>query len=149
MNVVGTVNDVLKVKGKKVWSISPDATVFDAVRTMSEKNVGALIVMEEGKLAGLISERDYARKIVLMGKTSKQTPVRGIMIHHVICTTPESTVQECMRIMTDKRIRHLPVMQGEEVAGLVSIGDLVNWIISTQQVLLDQMESYMTGKYPG
>ena len=149
MNIIGTVRDILTRKGKQVWSIRPDATVFDALKLMSEKNLGALLVMESGQLLGVMSERDYARKIVLVGKSSKETLVREIMSADLVCVTPQSTIDECMRLMTDKRMRHLPVVQNDQVVGVISIGDLVNWIISAQQVALDQLEGYITGKYFG
>lgn len=148
MSFVGIVNDILARKGRAVWSVPPDVSVFEAVKLMSTKNVGALLVMENDKLLGMISERDYARKIVLVGKASRQTPVHEIMIREVMTTTPQSTVADCMRIMTDKRVRHLPVLEGDLVVGIISIGDLVNWIISAQQVMINQLENYISGKYP-
>ena len=148
METSATVDTILKVKGCTVWSASPDMTVFDAIRLMAEKNVGALLVLEGDRLAGIVSERDYTRKVALLGKNSRTTPVREILtpaVHHV---TPESTVSECMGLMTDKRIRHLPVLQNGRVVGVVSIGDLVNWIMRTQSAAIDQLQAYIAGGYP-
>lgn len=145
MNAIGTVGDILSRKGSQVWTIAPEATVFDCLHLMSEKNVGALLVMDQGVLVGLLSERDYARKIALVGKSSRETRVRDIMTRDVKCATPASTVEECLQIMTDKRFRHLPVLAASRVVGVVSIGDLVNWIISVQETAIDQLEGYITG----
>ncbi len=149
MNISGTIDSILNQKGARIWSIAPEATVFDAISLMAHKNIGALLVMKEDKLVGIISERDYTRKIALKGKSSKLTAVGEIISSPVISVSPCSTVEECMRLMTDNRIRHLPVLNGEAVIGVVSIGDLVNWTISAQSVALNQMEDYITGKYPG
>ena len=149
MEIVGTINEILNTKGTQVWTISPEATVFDALELMSEKNVGALLVMEGGRLAGVISERDYSRKIVLVGKNSRTTPVRDILTSVVISVTTKHTVQECMELMTTRRVRHLPVLDDKHVVGIVSIGDLVNWIISAQRTAIDQMQNYISGQYHG
>ena len=146
MTIVGNVSAVLNQKGSQVWSVSPDATVFDAIELMAEKNVGALLVMERAKLVGIVSERDYTRKVALKGKASKQTLVSEIMYCPVIAATPEYTVEDCLRMMTEHRIRHLPVLEGESVAGIVSIGDLVNWTISAQTATISHLESYITGQ---
>jgi CBS domain-containing protein len=122
--------------------------VFDAIQLMAEKNIGALLVTDGGKLVGIISERDYTRKIALKGKSSKQTPVKEILSQTVVHVNPSHTVEECMRIMTDHRIRHLPVLEGDVIRGVVSIGDLVNWIISAQNTAIHQLQTYITG-YPG
>ena len=140
-----TINAVLEAKGRSIHSISPDASVFDALKKMADQNVGALIVIHNDKLVGIISERDYARKVALMGKTSPDTPVRDIMSTKVICTKPEQTVQECMAIMTARSIRHLPVLDHKSVVGIVSIGDLVKAIISDQQFTIEQLEQYIQG----
>jgi CBS domain-containing protein len=129
--------------------VSPDTSVFDAIQLMAEKNIGALLVMENDRLLGIISERDYTRKVVLHGKTSRQTTVREIMFSPVISVTPQHSVDECMRIMTDKRVRHLPILENQRVVGIVSIGDIVNWIISAQRARIDHLENYITGRYPG
>ncbi len=149
MESLGTVSSILENKGHEVWSVAPDATVYDAIKLMSDKNVGALLVMSEGHLLGLLSERDYTRKVALKGKSSRETPVRDIISTPVISAMPQSTIGECMRLMTNHRVRHLPVLEGERVVGIVSIGDLVNWIMSAQNHTIVQLESYITGQYPG
>lgn len=149
MTIVGNVSAVLNYKGTHVWCIAPDATVFDAIEMMSEKNVGALPVMERGKLLGIVSERDYTRKVALKGKASKQTLVREIMYSPVMAVSPDYTVEECLRIMTESRVRHLPVVEGDKMLGIVSIGDLVNWTISCQTATISHLESYIAGQYPG
>ena len=149
MNLVDTVRSVLKQKGQDIWFVSPKVWVYDAIEMMAEKHVGALLVITEGKLVGVISERDYARKVILQGKSSKQTEVKEIMTSPVIFAVPEHTVEDCMRIMTNNRIRHLPVVEDERVLGVVSIGDLVKWIISAQEETIHQLQHYIAGKYPG
>jgi CBS domain-containing protein len=149
MQIPGTIDSLLTQKSSTIWSVPPNVMVFDAIRLMSEKNIGALLVMEGERLVGMLSERDYTRKIILRGKSSKTTPVREIISTRVISVSPDSSVEECMRLMTDNRIRHLPVLDGNRVIGIVSIGDLVNWIISAQGVAISQMEDYISGKYPG
>ncbi len=146
--MVESVHLILKNKGSQIWSLAPDATVYEAIATMAEKNVGALLVVSEGKLAGIISERDYARKVILQGKSSKETLIGDIMTSPVIAVTPGHTVDECMRIMTGNHIRHLPVLEGEKLVGAISIGDLVKAIISTQAETIQQLDNYITGKYP-
>jgi CBS domain-containing protein len=147
MNPNGTISEILQTKGSSVWSISREAMVFDAIQLMAEKNIGALLVIEEGKLVGILTERDYTRKIALKGKSSKQTAVKEILSGEIIRVGPENTVQECMRLMTDHRVRHLPVLEGEKILGVVSIGDLVNWIISAQNSTIQQLQTYISG-YP-
>ena len=149
MNLKDAIRTVLDVKGKAVWSVRPEDSVYDAVAQMAEKDVGALLVMSGDRLAGILSERDYARKIILRGKNSRETPVAEIMTDHPIFVSPAHTVEECMRIMTDHRIRHLPVMEDDRVAGVVSIGDLVNWVMGAQREEIRQLHSYITGSYPG
>jgi CBS domain-containing protein len=149
MTVSGTISSILKHKGSQVWAISPESTVFEAIQLMSEKNVGALLVITTGKLLGVISERDYTRNVALKGKSSKETKVREIIASSVISVSPDYTVEHCMRIMTDNRVRHLPVLEGERILGVVSIGDLVNWIISAQNEAISQLENYISGQYPG
>src|ERR1017187_3076348 len=145
MNPNGTISEILNHKGATVWSISPDATVFEAIVMMTDKNIGALLVTEQGKLVGIVSERDYTRKVVIRGKASKTTAVREILSSHVISVSPSHTVEECMRLMTDHHFRHLPVLDGEKVVGIISIGDLVNWIISAQHTTISQLQTYITG----
>jgi CBS domain-containing protein len=149
MTPVDTIHSLLELKGRQYWSVAPSATVFEAIEKMSEKGVGALLVIWEDRLAGIISERDYARKVILKDRLSKQTQVREIMTEHVISVTPDHTVEECMRIMTENRIRHLPVLRGEKVEGVISIGDLVNWIISAHEETIVHLEGYIAGRYPG
>ena len=141
------ISEILSFKGNAVWSIKPDATVFEAVQLMSDKNIGALLVIENEKLVGIISERDYTRNIVLKGKSSKQTAVKEIISRSVIHVTPAHSVEDCLRLMTDHRVRHLPVLDGESIVGVVSIGDLVNWIISAQTSTIHQLQTYIGG-YP-
>ena len=148
MNPNSTIGEILNHKGSQVWSISPNATVFDAIQMMSDKNVGALLVIEGGQLVGILTERDYTRKVALKGKVSKQTAVKEILTGEVVKVNPDSTVEECMRLMTDRRVRHLPVLEGDRIVGIVSIGDLVNWIISAQTSTIHQLQTYISG-YPG
>jgi CBS domain-containing protein len=145
MNLPEKIGTILKSKGRQVWSVPPTASVFDAIEAMAEKQVGALPVMDGDRLVGIISERDYARKIILMGRSSRETPVTEIMSSPVLTVTPENTIGECMVIITEHRIRHLPVVDHDRVVGVVSIGDLVNWIISVQQETIKHLESYITG----
>jgi CBS domain-containing protein len=147
--IAGTIDDILQHKSGELWKISPEATVFDAIQLMAEKNIGALLVMAGNRLMGVVSERDYTRKVALKGKSSRDTQVREIISTPVISATPHHTVPDCMRLMTSNRVRHLPVIEGDEVVGIVSIGDLVNWIISAQSITITQLESYITGQYPG
>ena len=141
-----TVKQLLEAKGHQIWSIAPDATVFDAIHRMAEKEVGALLVMEGTALVGIISERDYARKIILQGKASQATHVQEIMTSRVICARLDQRVEECMALMTEKRIRHLPVLGSDaEVVGIISIGDLVKAIIAEQQFVIAQLEHYISG----
>jgi len=145
MNAIGTIGEILQLKGNRVWSVTPEATVYDAIEMMAEKNVGALLVMANERLVGIISERDYTRKVALKGKASKHTAVKEILSGHVIHVTPNHTVEECLRLMTEHHIRHLPVLDGDQTLGVVSIGDLVNWIISAQHSTIQQLQSYITG----
>jgi CBS domain-containing protein len=143
------VTSLLRMKGPGLWSISPDSTVYEAIEKMAEKGIGALVVLHEGRFEGIISERDYARKIVLKNKHSQETRVREIMSTAALFVKPEDSVSECMRMMTAHRVRHLPVLEGERVTGILSIGDLVNWIIGSQEQTIQQLQSYITGAYPG
>jgi CBS domain-containing protein len=140
-----TVRKLLDRKGSKIWSIQPDATVFDAVAKMAEKDVGSLVVMDGDELVGIITERHYARNVVLKGKASSAMPVREIMERHVIIARSEESVEQCMAVMTEKRIRHLPVFEGEKPIGIVSIGDLVKSIIGDQKFMIEQLEHYVRG----
>ncbi len=139
------VSDILNIKGRDIWFIRPEAMVFDAIKLMSEKGVGALLVMEGEKLVGIVTERDYARKVILEGKSSRQTPVKDVMTARVLYVGPERTIEECMALMTDKRVRHLPVVENKRVIGVLSIGDLVKAIIDEQKIIIDQLHHYIAG----
>ena len=143
----GTINEILEHKGTAVWTIAPDATVFEAIQLMSDKNVGALLVVEHNRLMGIISERDYTRKVALKGKSSKELKVCEIIPDRVLSVTRQHTIEDCMRMMTEQRVRHLPVLEGQEIGGIISIGDLVNWIITAQSTTIRQLETYISG-YP-
>jgi CBS domain-containing protein len=145
MEFTDTIGPILKQKAE-VYSMAPSDSVYDAVVMMAEKGVGALLVMEEGKVIGILSERDYARKIVIKGRNSKDTEVREIMSHPVIFVTPRHTVGDCMQIITENRIRHLPVLEGERVVGVISIGDLVNWMMQAQRETIRHLQAYITGQ---
>jgi CBS domain-containing protein len=138
-----TIKEILQGKSQSVLSISPEASVLDALTLMAEKEVGALVVLEGERLAGIFSERDYARKVILHGKASKDTPVREIMTQKVVCVRPDQSVEDCMALMTDKRIRHLPVLQDNRVIGVISIGDVVKEVISEQRFVIEQLEHYI------
>lgn len=139
-----TVQDVLGNKGGQIWSVSPGNTVYEALQLMAEKEIGAVLVMEAGKPVGILSERDYARQVILKGRASKDTPVREIMSTRLVYIRPEQTVEDCMALMTDKRIRHLPVLEGGELRGVLSIGDVVKAVISEKQFLIEQLENYIS-----
>jgi CBS domain-containing protein len=138
------VSDILEAKGHQVWSVEPDTSVYDAIKLMADKEIGALLVIQNRKLVGLISERDYARKVILQGRASKTTPVSEIMTSRVIYAQPDQNVEECMALMTEKRIRHLPVMDRDQLVGIISIGDLVKSIIVEQKFIIEQLEKYIT-----
>ncbi|MDE3091787.1 MAG: CBS domain-containing protein [Chloroflexota bacterium] len=140
-----TVAQVLQEKGCAVWSIAPDATVYAALESMAEKDIGALLVVAGDELVGIISERDYARKVVLKGRLSKDTCVRGIMSEKVVCVYPEQTIEDCMALMTAKRVRHLPVLADDKLVGVISIGDVVKAVIADQEFLIEELEKYITG----
>ena len=139
-----TVRDVLARKGSHVWSVEPGTTVLDTLKLLAEKDVGAVLVCEAGRPVGVFSERDYARQVILKGKASKDTPVREVMTGKVVFVAPDRTVEDCMAIMTDRRIRHLPVLEEGKLIGLVSIGDVVKAILSEKQFLIEQLEAYIT-----
>ena len=141
-----TVTQLLRTKGQQVLSVAPDIPVFEALEVMADKNVGALLVVEDERLVGVFSERDYARKVILKGKSSKDTPVREIMSSHVLYVRPEQTIEDCMALMTDKRVRHLPVMEEERLVGVISIGDVVKAIIAEQEFMIEQLQNYITGQ---
>ena len=148
MKLSDTVDSLLKHKGREIWSVTPDQSVYEAIEKMADKAVGALLVISGSKLVGIISERDYARKVILKGRASRTTQVKEIMTSPVIFVTPEHAVGECMDIMTRNRIRHLPVVENEKVLGVVSIGDLVKWLVSEQEVTIEHLQNYISSKYP-
>jgi CBS domain-containing protein len=149
MEITTTIGSILNRKGTAVWSVSPTDTVFEAISMMAEKNIGGLPVLEGDRLVGMISERDYARKVILLGRGSKDTSVAEIMTINVKTVGLSDSVQACMQIMTENRVRHVPVLDGGKLAGLISIGDCVNWIISAQTAAIDDLERFVTGAYPG
>ena len=138
-----TIRRLLNEKGYQIWSTTPDTLVYDALKLMAEKDVGALLVLQNGKLVGIMSERDYARKVILKGKSSKEIQVKDIMNYHVVCTNPDQTIQTCLELMTNKHIRHLPVIEKDELIGIVTIGDLVKAIIAEQEALIRRLEDYI------
>jgi len=144
-----TVDAILKQKGSRVWSVPGEATVFEAIQLMAARNIGALVVLHGTRLEGIFTERDYTRKVALYGRSSKDTTVSDIISHEICVAAPDSTIEECMRLMTTNRVRHLPVLNGDVLVGVVSIGDLVNWIIRAQSMEIDQLHNYLSGQYPG
>ncbi len=140
-----TIKQLLAEKGSEIWSIGPQETVLQAIRDMAEKGIGALVVLDNGKLVGIISERDYARKVILRSKASHDTKVAEIMTTPVVCGRLDQTVDECMALITDKRVRHLPIIEQDQVIGVISIGDLVKSIIAEQQFVIEQLEHYISG----
>lgn len=142
-----TVRDILRSKGHEVWSVRPDTTLFEALEKMAEKNVGALLVMEGEEVVGIVSERDYARKIILKGKSSRETPVGEIMTQDTLYVDPDYKMEECMALMTDEHVRHLPVIEKDRVIGIVSIGDVVKAVISEKEFVIEQLEKYIKGHH--
>jgi CBS domain-containing protein len=140
-----TVRHLLQQKGSTVWSIAPQASVYDALQLMADKNIGALLVMDKNKVVGMFTERDYARKVVLQGRSSKTTTVGELETTHVLYVNPDDSIENCMALMTEKRLRHLPVMENEELVGLVSIGDIVKAVISEREFTIRELERYITG----
>jgi CBS domain-containing protein len=145
MKTAYPISSLLHNKTSALWSVTPDTTVFEAIKLMAEKNIGALPVLAGGRLAGIFTERDYTRKVALQGKSSKETHVREIIAAKIITVTADDSVEDCMRLMSENRVRHLPVVEGINLVGIISIGDLVNWIISTQNAAIEQMEQYIAG----
>ena len=149
MKITDTIESLLRTKGSnRVFSVGPDQSVYSAIEKMALEGIGALLVIADGKLVGIMSERDYARKVILKGHSSKDTPVSAIMTTPVVFVTPRNTVDECMSIMTNRRFRHLPVVENDRPVGLVSIGDLVRWTISGQAQAIEELEGYISGQYP-
>ncbi|HCN25503.1 MAG TPA: histidine kinase [Candidatus Marinimicrobia bacterium] len=142
-----TIAQLLNTKGDQIWSVEPKATIFEALEIMSEKEIGALLVMVDGKLTGIFSERDYARKVILKGKSSKETQVGELMTKKVFYIDSQKTINDCMAMMTAKRIRHVPVIEDNQVMGIITIGDVVNQIISEQEVTINHLENYITGSH--
>jgi len=140
-----TVRDILRKKGYEIWSVGPATPIYETLQLMDEKNVGAVLVLDSGSLVGVFSERDYARKVVLKGKSSKETPVGDAMTSRVTCVRPEQPLEECMALMSDKRVRHLPVIENNQLTAVISIGDVVQEIISEQEFMIEQLENYITG----
>ena len=145
MKTTYPISSLLHQKTSALWSVTPEATVFDAIKIMADKNIGALLVMADDKLVGVFTERDYTRKIALHGKSSRDTRVAEIMTGNVLTISPDDYLEDSMRLMTENRVRHLPVVEGTKVMGIISIGDLVNWIISTQSAEIEQLEQYIAG----
>lgn len=150
MEIHGTVRDILQTKGEVVWTTQPASSVYDAIRVMGEKNVGALVVVENGEVVGVLSERDYSRKVVLQGRTSRDTVVDEILSRPAVTVRRKDTIEKCMQLMTSQRIRHLPVVsEDNRPIGLISMGDLVNWVMHSQRHTIMQLQGYISGDYPG
>jgi CBS domain-containing protein len=141
---MGKVKDILKVKGNSVYSVEPSLTVYEAVEVMCQKNIGGLLIVDEGRIAGIFTERDYARKLILKGKSSKTTPISELMTKNPITVSSETSIEDCMNVMTDKFIRHLPVVDDDQLVGLISIGDVVKHIIEEQKEIIEHLENYIS-----
>ncbi len=144
-----TVKDILNRKGTTVYSVHPNETVYDAIKKMADLNIGALLVLEDGKVRGIISERDYRNKVILKGRTSASTPVKDIMVKQVFCVNSSDSINLCMQLMTEKKIRHLPVLNNGDLAGIISIGDVVKSVIEDQKIEINSLRNYIAGSYPG
>lgn len=149
MEETATVAALLDLKGRDVYTISPENTVYEAIERLAERNVGALLVMDGNHLTGVFSERDYTRKVALQGRNSKETRVYEIITGRIISAAPSTTIPDCLRLMAENRVRHLPILEGENLVGVISVGDLVNWIIRSQRAQIEQLSSYIAGGYPG
>lgn len=149
MEIHGTVRDILQNKGGEVWTTTPEASVYDAIGLMGEKNIGALVAVDGGEVIGVLSERDYSRKVVLKGRTSRDTLVGEILSRPAITVKCGDSIETCMQLMTCRRIRHLPVVDDGALVGLVSMGDLVNWVMQSQRHTIQQLQGYISGEYPG
>jgi CBS domain-containing protein len=149
MEITTSIRSILDQKDPDIWSVKPEDTVYDAISLMAKKNIGALPVLQGNRLFGMVSERDYTRKVILLGRSSRRTAVEDIMTREIIVVKPRDSVQECMRLMTENRVRHLPVVEDGSLKGILSIGDVVNWIIGAQSVALEDLEHFLTGAYPG
>jgi CBS domain-containing protein len=149
MEIHGTVRDILQYKGGNVWTTTPQSTVYDAIGLMGEKNIGALIVVEGSEVVGILSERDYSRKVVLQGRTSRDTLVDEILSRPAITVSYGDSIETCLQLMTKRRIRHLPVLENGQLKGLISMGDLVNWVMQSQRHTIQQLQGYISGEYPG
>ena len=149
MEIQGTVRDILQNKGGQVWTTGPDSTVYEAIGLMGEKNIGALVIVENDEVIGVLSERDYSRKVVLQGRTSRDTVVGDILSRPVVTIRRRDTIEKCMQVMTEHRIRHLPVIDENRLIGLISMGDLVRWAMESQNFTILQLQGYISGDYPG
>ena len=149
MELQGTVRDILQSKGGQVWTTSPQSSVYEAIRLMGEKNIGSLVVEEDGEVVGVLSERDYSRKVVLQGRTSRDTLVGEILSRPVVTIRRKDSIERCMQLMTEQRVRHLPVVDDNRLVGLISIGDLVRWAMESQKHTILQLQGYISGDYPG
>lgn len=149
MDIQGAVRDILRFKGDQVWSTTPQTSVYEAIGLMGEKNIGALVVVEDGEVVGVLSERDYSRKVVLQGRTSRDTVVGDILSQPVITIRRKESIEKCMQLMTQHRIRHLPVVDDNRLIGLISMGDLVRWVMESQKHTILQLQGYISGDYPG